>query len=318
MGLASRKLLRRSVGTGEFVLGYTRPRATNTGLSDPSILTPYYGDYNITTNGTVIENQDIYGTIGIAAANVVIRNCRINGKPKPAGGHPTEYLIQCWSGNCVNALIENCELRSAYDNNYRVTAIIGHDYTAHRNHIYHVVDGFGAYPVASDPGGSIKVNITGNYVHSLLYYTQAGQGAQVHPFDDKTHNDGIQIQGGRDILVEGNNIQAFFATEMGEQGYDGHQAGAVVQLNAAVGSPSAMIRRNWMDGGFASINAAGSGLYGVNIGSIIDNRFGRNQKHMAPGNNGLAFATSNQTIFTYSGNIYEDTGTPAAYTTGWA
>ena len=52
------------------------PDATNTG-ADQSSLTTYNGPMTITTDGAVIENQVIDGTLRVEASNVVIKNCVI-------------------------------------------------------------------------------------------------------------------------------------------------------------------------------------------------------------------------------------------------
>ena len=51
-----------------------RPTAANTGVPAGTTLTRLSGNLNVTTDGTVIENKDIYGTVQIRARNVVIRN----------------------------------------------------------------------------------------------------------------------------------------------------------------------------------------------------------------------------------------------------
>jgi len=54
------------------------PDETNTGfLGDPATLTPIAG-YTVTTPGAVIENMLISDALRIEAANVTVRNCRIN------------------------------------------------------------------------------------------------------------------------------------------------------------------------------------------------------------------------------------------------
>ena len=50
------------------------PNASNTGLSNPSILTKHDGGMTITEDNTVLENMEIHGTIRIEANNVVMRN----------------------------------------------------------------------------------------------------------------------------------------------------------------------------------------------------------------------------------------------------
>lgn len=303
MGRAARRL-QRAAGDG-FVLGATKPSAQNTGLRNPATLTVYNGDITVTTAGTVIENLDIYGTVSIRTADVTVRNCRIRGKPFTLPATPVQYLVECRHGSCVNARIEHCELRSDYDN-YLVTGIIGHDYTAHRNNIYQVVDGLGIYKT-QDPGGPVNVTLTGNYVHDLIYYTEAGVGAPVHPSDTQTHNDCLQIQGGSNTLVYGNNFQGFFSTTMG-QNAGRPQANAAIQYNNNVGATTAMtVQRNWLDGGGSSIN--GGSTAGTNIGEISSNKFGHNQAQQGGGyNDTVAIVLTPTTTCVTANNVYEDNG----------
>lgn len=55
------------------------PNASNTGVPAGTTLTTYTGPSTITTNGTVIRNQVVNGSLNIQASNVQIINSRING-----------------------------------------------------------------------------------------------------------------------------------------------------------------------------------------------------------------------------------------------
>jgi len=66
------------------------PNASNTGVPSGVSLSPYTGRLTITTDGTVIRNRIINGTLNIQASNVQIINSRINGSvdlrsPKTSG-----------------------------------------------------------------------------------------------------------------------------------------------------------------------------------------------------------------------------------------
>lgn len=57
------------------------PDASNTGLTNPSLLTTYTGSYSVTTPGLVLENKIFNGRLDINASNVTIRNSKFTGNP---------------------------------------------------------------------------------------------------------------------------------------------------------------------------------------------------------------------------------------------
>jgi hypothetical protein len=195
---------------GAFQIGLYKPDANTTGVLPGTTLTAYNSSsvntVTITTDDTLIENKIIYGDIKIQASNVVIRNCQLvggNNVPTGAGA-----IVNCLSSSAYNALIENCDIFPRLVARNR-DGIVGHEYTARRNHVKNTIDGFGIFP--SQPSGTVaNVSLEGNYVHDLAYFypdwKNGTSGATYH--SDGTHNDGCQVQGGANIHVIGNNLTA--------------------------------------------------------------------------------------------------------------
>lgn len=69
--------LQQSASTQPISPVFGWPDETNTGYQ--GVLTTYTGPTTITTAGTVISNKNITDTITIAANNVTISNCKVNG-----------------------------------------------------------------------------------------------------------------------------------------------------------------------------------------------------------------------------------------------
>lgn len=310
-----------------FALGTTKPTAANTGIQPGVVLTTSNGDITVNTAGAVIENLDIFGKVIIQAANVTIRNCRIRG------GVATSNvgLVTCFSAACTGARIEFCELRP--DNpSVWWDGVIGHGYTAYRNHVYWTVDGFGAY-LASGEGLDVGVQIQGNYVHDLSLISPDPNHS-----DNLTHSDGIQVQGGWSGQIVGNNIQGFWQPNNGT-GWPGYDPAHNDPMNGAI-NPNAtnfdygqstsciictpnqssvqgwLVDRNWFDGGGIGINLPAPAHLAptLNFGTISNNKFGHKQGlpyHSAlTAENTWTIVQSTNQQATTSGNVYEDSGHP--------
>ena len=281
--------------------GYTKPHAGNTGVRPGSNLTTVSGDITVTVDGTVIENKDIWGFVKVRAANVVIRNCIVRGSG-PAGGNTG--LVDCNHKNARNVLVEDCTLVPQVPSVW-ITGVIGKEYTARRCNVYNVVDGFGAYNV-SNRSAPTNVTIESCWVHDLSYFAVDPNHA-----NGPTHNDGVQIQGGANITIRGNNIECFMSTMAGDQNYESRNIGQgiLIQPNLAPITNSD-ISYNWIDGGKV-------GLYYVlgktgapqATGRCEGNRFGRNQYRFGGSSTyqirvkrGVGFANP------LTNNLWEDTG----------
>lgn len=261
------------------VLGTYKPDASTTGILAGTVLSDYNAPtvdtLTITTNGTVIENKRIYGDIRIQATGVRIRNCLLlggNNTPATQSG-----VVDCNAASCFDALIEDCEIAPRKVSLNR-DGIVGHEYTARRCHIRNTIDGLGAF---NKPGGSSEANVAieGCYVHDLAYfypdYSNGVSGATLHT--DGSHNDALQIQGGANIHVIGNNFMATSIAGPGTQANPAkpwligqgmaNGAAIIIQKQSTTAALSNVVaEKNWLMGGLSQGNLrAGAYTFRDNI-----------------------------------------------------
>ena len=88
------------------------PNALNTGVQSGITLTPS-GSIEVGTNGAVIQNLDVTGSITVAANNVTVRNCRVNCGGQLYGVFTRDAVNpgETWS----NLVIEHCEIHTNPD-----------------------------------------------------------------------------------------------------------------------------------------------------------------------------------------------------------
>lgn len=321
------------------VYGTYKPSDTTTGLLPGWVdsqtapgpgeqqLTVLNGTQTITTNNTVLQNRDIFGFVNVRASNVQIINCKIRGDNSASN---SVGLINAAHQNCVGLVVKDCLVVPDYPSIW-LTGIFGHDYTAERCNIYNVVDGFGAFNANSghttDP---IYVRIYGSYVHDLSYYSPDPTHG-----DNRTHNDGIQIQGNSDMIILGNRFDANASTMVGDgynnsvpaplpASYRPSVTGQAIGITPVVSVISDVtIDKNWINYGAQSITIA---INNNNVGSgivVTNNRFGRNQPNLTKdsvtarraiavqtGVNPITGIPATTATDTELGNVYEDDNSP--------
>lgn len=243
-----------------------KPSATNTGVPAGTTLTRYTGPTTITVDGTVIDSKAIYSDLKVAARNVVIRNSYLHcGTGNPASN---TGCIDANSGNVYNLLVERNTIIPDRPSYYR-DGIVGHEFTARRNHIRGTNDGIGIF---NKPGGSVKANVTveGNYIHSLTHWNYDPAHS------DGTHNDGIQIQGGQNIFIRSNTVVGSVVAGDG-LGVHGNHGGAALIVGQSV-SPIAnlIIEKNWFDDAQNSVCINHGSRPSITL-TLQNNFFGRNQ-----------------------------------------
>lgn len=156
---------------------YAAPAALDvaaTGVPEGTVLTPSAG-LVVTTDGAVVERLDITGTIDVRADDVVIRDTRVRATDP--------YLVRVHRG-ATGTRIENVELDGL--GSTATVGIAGSDVQVRRADISGVVDG-------------VKAGSRSRYEECWIHDLSTGDGA---------HADGIQVEGGRDILIRGNLIDA--------------------------------------------------------------------------------------------------------------
>lgn len=287
-------------------VGSYKPDATTTGVPTGTALTTHIGNM-IPGSGVTLENLDIYGRVIIQNPNVTIRKCRIRGTSTECAP-----LVQAYGSTVTNALIEDCTLIPDYPLSGASSsaaggsdAVTGHDYTVRRCHVTKTIDGFGIFNT-SNPGGPVNVVIEQNYVHDLTFISPDPGHT-----DNKTHNDCVQIQGGSGITIRGNNFVGSLDQTSSQFGTFAPTtfSNSAMQVGQNVGAISGLLfDHNWVDGGAASLN-----IYNVyaNLGSITNNRFGRNQRLQGQGGDTTYTILYNgQSVVTIAGNVYDDNDAP--------
>lgn len=257
---------RAALKTGDY-----KPTASNTGVVAGTVLKRHNtsgADLVITKDGTVLDGLEIYGDIKVRAKNVTIKNSRLHGGksiPKSNTG-----VIDANSAAVVNLVVQDNTIIPDRPSYYR-DGIVGHDYTAKRNHIQRTNDGLGIF---NRPGGPAAANVKaeGNYIHSLTYFSNDPAHS------DGTHNDGIQVQGGQNIRIAGNTVVANSKTGAGSAPNPrGTHAGIGIMLQQNVAKlANVVVEKNWVDDGQTSINID-KGKYSNITVTLAGNKLGRNQ-----------------------------------------
>lgn len=172
------------------------------------------GDYAPTTTDTLMENKVINGRFMPNGVRNTLRNCVIRGSAAgPADGAGQSYGLVQVGASVQDARIEDCLLLPQHPH-YNMTGCYSHDYTALRLNVSRTVDGFGAFK-ANAP---CNVHILACYVHDLNMVAPDPN----HPNDalgPRTHNDGVQIQGGDGVEINGCAIEGIVSNFPASEGW---------------------------------------------------------------------------------------------------
>jgi hypothetical protein len=196
-------------------------------------LTPS-GGLSITTAGTVLSGLDIDGDVMIDAANVTIRNSRINGK------------IEVFSGP---ALFERIEIAGPGTAEASGDKAIGwSDFTCDGCNVY----GWGKAFYMND-----NVTIKNSYVHDLAVSGDPGDGG--------SHNEAIFTQGGSNFTIINNRLDA---------GSDPNYSAAIALYGQQKPVQNVLVEDNLLNGGGYCLYAGDdSGQAPINA-RYIGNTFG--------------------------------------------
>ena len=233
----------RSVRAGAGI----RPDSTNTGVPAGTVLTRHNGDLVITKAGTVIDGLDVYGTISVRADNVTIKNTRVRGKVA-SGNTP---LISMNKGH-RNLVVMDSEIAPDKPSPY-LYGIMGWNFTLERVDIHHVIDSAHIY--------GPNVTIRHSYLHDNVHYVNDPNWG-----GKPSHDDGIQIQQGRNIRVIGNRIE------------DAYNVTVMITQDQGRSSDIHLIG-NWLDGASCNLNLAEKGRGPITGVVARDNTFGRDTRH---------------------------------------
>jgi hypothetical protein len=293
-----------SVVPKEFILGTTKPDASNTGLQveniDPNTMKVEEGiritgndgkiKYEVvhSTNGAVYENIRFTCAVIVTAKNVTYKNCWFNPKSSYASGGVG--MVRVTGPDVRDITFQNCLFKpsdkpTSVDEG-AANCIFGHNFTLERCDLSGAIDGVGLYSgdgSRSTPASNVK--ILGSYIHDLTYFFEPpGTGHS----DNQTHNDCVQIHyGAANFEMYGTTAEAYIDKSVGNAneppvwGSDGKLMGgcsvypnrswmAVFMATPAstrAGVKNFKIDSNWIGGGVVYINwhrSDADGLYITN------------------------------------------------------
>jgi hypothetical protein len=242
-------------------------------------LTVHQGDLVVRTPGTVIDSLDIHGYLKIQASNVTVRRSLIRGGV--ANGRGTA-LVQMWSGTS-GVVLEDLTVRADTPSGW-LNGVQGWGFTARRLDVSNVAD---TSVVHGD-----NVSITDSWFHDTFYVTPWPSAP-----DNQTHNDTLQIEGGTNILVQGNVFE------------EAHNAGIMVTQNAGRTS-NVRVVRNWLSGGGCTVNLSEKGKGPILGFALSGNRFGTSRVA-----NCAVIAPTTSPV-TLDGDVWDATGQPVTVRKG--
>ncbi len=218
--------------------GGGKPGPANTGPYDESSLTPMTG-MTITTNGYVLENVKVTGTIVIRANNVILRNFRID-----ANGN--SYGIECIQ-NFSGALFEDGEVLDASS-----CGVYGKGFTARRLEVH------------EGGGDAFKAHGDALIEDCWIHHLGMGPGA---------HADGDQSLVGMNITIRHNNIDM----PVDIPGHESNSALSISAFYGPAGN--ILIEKNWLNGGNYTLFLTNDAYGPMTNVRLIDNRFGRGYRY---------------------------------------
>ena len=311
-------------------VGTYQPDESTTGLLDgctKEALTVRNGDWIVTVPGTIITDTLINGKLIIRAANVQVTNCWIQGPVAPTNSN--QALVDCTNLACKNFIIRDSVL-APQKPTYGWNAIAGHDYGAYRVNMYNTVDGARVYNGNTGmKDAATNVIISGCWIHDLTLFSPDPN----HKNDNRTHNDGVQIEGGAGTKIIGTRIDGFYATSWtgmvkatsdptdpavnvwaAPHVYSASGRCVVcscIQITPNVGAVTGLVLdRNYFNGGAVGVNAANGSPYAGSrgqLGTFTGNRFDRTQGIQGGGGNKTwTIAYGAKYTLTQSANVYLD------------
>lgn len=279
------------------------------------------GALNITTPGVTISGWNIAARISVKAADVTVRRNLIRGANAPLT--TDDSLVNCLNASVTNCLIEDNVLVPDFPSLFW-NGIRGHHFTAQRNEIYGVTDGIDVMN-PSAPGTQLSTFILANYFHGL-----SGFGPDTPNSRPFTHNDCIQWFGGTGLTVIGNHFEGFLDPAIGQASdsawnpdFPQMNTNSVLQVTQSVGPARGLLfDQNWCHGGGATLNFSAAGNTAGSIGSVTNNKFGRDSYFQgggagvdgvygSGGDNSVTFLSAGGFTFaSTTGNVYADNGHP--------
>ena len=225
--------------------GAVKPGAANTGVPAGTSLRVHTGDLVVTTPGAVIDAMDIRGLVVIKAPDVTIKRSVIRGRAVTS-----DNALIFNSHGAYRFTVEDSELYAANPSPY-ISGIIGANFTVRRTNIHHVID---QIHITGD-----NVTVESSWLHDNLHFTKDPHHA------DGSHDDNVQVQGGRNIRLVGNTMSGSYNAAL-----------QVTQDRAPVGDLT--YAKNWADNGGCTLNIAQKARGPMTGVVVTDNTFGKTSR----------------------------------------
>jgi hypothetical protein len=254
-----------SANDGTLLNGDAMPGPTNTGPTDPNILTPS-GSLVITTPGAIVQNLAFNGTLEIAAPNVTVENCTFDFPDTPFAGN-TNFGVQIDSG-ADNFVMENSSLTGGGPAFEQICQNAN-------NAQYINLNIYDTPKTVFYLSGS--ATITGSWLHEIGWN---GLGVTSNPnkanFTGTDHVDDVYFERGAYLNVTGNNFDTTGnPTLTNGVTYNVASAGIFVEPYATGDvTGSVTINNNYLDGGSYLFQLDGQGAT-----SIADNIIGPDEEN---------------------------------------
>jgi hypothetical protein len=296
------------------VKGVDKPDAFNTGVFPGTTFT--VTSSHTPVSGTTYRNLDIRNTVTLSAkSNVTYINCIFRG----ATSNPTSAnaLVRAWPVHGGGHKFIDCTFQAQVPHHFW-NGIMGYGFTVTRCSFSDVTDGIDIFNNNDGPAGSgdnslrngpSNVVVEQSYFHDLAWFNgsiDTGAGAI------GSHSDCIQYQGGTGASIVGNTFTGMIGQQYGPNSYGTYTCNATLLIKPDVGLISGLtLDKNWIDGGSISVNINHDApdRYLTNLGSITNNKFGRNQRIQASTpDTSYTISMPRDVTGTFTGNVYEDNG----------
>jgi hypothetical protein len=233
--------------------GAPMPGPTNTGLTNPNILTPYTGPSVVTTAGTVIENASITGGLEIDAPNVTIENCLFD-LPGTAQGQPNynDSALQIDDG-ADDATVENSSFTGGGPGTVQIFSS-GHNLQCLNLNIYNTPTD--AFQLAG------STTISGCWLHQIGWNAAGITSNPAEPtFTGTDHVNDIFFDTGAFLTVTNNN----FDTRGNPTAIDGVNYSLssfcifTIPYDSGMDVGPVTVNNNYLDGGSYMFSLCGQG-----------------------------------------------------------
>ncbi|CAA9341127.1 MAG: CBM57 [uncultured Frankineae bacterium] len=249
-----------------------RPGPDNTGVPAGTELRRHDGDLTITTPGAVYDRLDIRGFVIVKAPDVTIRRSVIRG----GVARFSRGLVTNTTSTATDLVVEDSDIYPAHPSVW-LDGVKGANFTLRRVDVRGTVDNVKVH--------GNNVVIEDSWLHDSKHYS-----SDPHQGGRPSHNDGVQVLGGRNLRIRDNTIT-------------GARNAALQVTQDFSATTDLRFTGNYVDGGGCSVNLAHKRLSRMSGITVSANRFGRDTRVQ-----GCAIVATRGTELTARDNVWDDSG----------